>query len=100
MIITRNTFYSLMERPDILSQIPEMGFLVEEHRQLKLRGGGEGGCGTCNKSKGRSVDFATRGLSAIASLSAERLQRLRTMLGDQNLYLYQGQPPVLNELTR
>ena len=99
MIITRNTFFSLIERPDILAEIPEMGFLVEEGRQRRLNAKKPADCGKpCAQSQGRNVDFASRGLSTIAGLPAERIQRLRIMLGDQHLYLYQGQPPVLIEL--
>ena len=96
MIITRNTLFTLLERPDILNQIPELGFLVAEYRQTKA--GKPTGCSACNKARGKNVDLSARGLTAIAGLAPERIGRLRSMLGDQKLYLYQGQPPVLQEL--
>lgn len=97
MIITRNTVFRLLSNPNLLEQLPQFAPLVSAYRTAK-NAEGRPGCGTCSGSNNAMLDVASQSMVIIAGITGPDLPKLKALLGDNRLYMYKGQPPVLKEL--
>ena len=91
MIITGNRALQLISNHGILGAVPELLAAVEAFAAANRKWQPKKGCPDCDKGTA-FADVETEALQAFAGLPPDAVQRLRTFLGRNDLYVNLPQP--------